>query len=186
MTLSATDRVVDHIFRLARCGNRGLKSIFHCLTATKTIRDPQPGRWTRRLCRNTAELFIISTACTSFFPPCPLCACGISGRKEHTAGQLCPLFPGASLELPLHPSISLSLSLSLFLLPASLHISSVFLPGSGTDRSGFSPPSLKKKRSSLLVMQSRRRRRSTGIWHVSSNVGSERRSAAFCMQAGLA
>lgn len=115
MTLSSTDRVVDHIFRLARCGNRGLKSIFHRLTATKTIRDPQPGRWTRRLCRNTTELFIISTACTSFFPPCPLCACGISGRKEHTAGQLCPLFPGASLELPLHPSISLlSFTLSLF------------------------------------------------------------------------
>lgn len=151
MTLSSTDRVVDHIFRLARCGNRGLKSIFHCLTATKTIRDPQPGRWTRRLCRNTTELFIISTACTSFFPPCPLCACGISGRKEHTAGQLCPLFPGASLELPLHPSISLSLSLSLFLLPASLHISSVFLPGSGTDRSGFSPPSLKKKKEALYL-----------------------------------
>lgn len=187
MTLSATDRVVDHIFRLARCGNRGLKSIFHCLTATKTIRDPQPGRWTRRLCRNTTELFIISTACTSFFPPCPLCACGISGRKEHTAGQLCPLFPGASLELPLHPSISLlSFTLSLCsLLPCTsplcfcLEVEPIVLD------------SLlhhwKKKRSSPLVMQSRRRRRrSTGIWHVSSNVGSERRSAAFCMQAGLA
>lgn len=68
MTLSSTDRVVDHIFRLARCGNWGLKSIFHCLPATKTIRDSQPGRWMRRLCRNTTELFIVSTACTSFFP----------------------------------------------------------------------------------------------------------------------
>lgn len=187
MTLSSTDRVVDHIFRLARCGNRGLKSIFHCLTATKTIRDPQPGRWTRRLCRNTTELFIISTACTSFFPPCPLCACGISGRKEHTAGQLCPLFPGASLELPLHPSISLSLSLSLFApcFPAHLLCVSAWK----WNRSFWILSSIteKKKRSSLLVMQSRRRRRrSTGIWHVSSNVGSERRSAAFCMQAGLA
>lgn len=51
-----------------------------------------------------------------------------------------------------------------FHLPSSLHL--LFPPGSGTDCTGFSAPSLKK--APLLVMQSGRS--STGIWHISSDV----------------
>lgn len=86
-------------------------------------------------------------------PPCPLCACGISGHKEHTAGQLCPLFLGGASPPPLYFSLSTTLSY------CTLHISSVFLPGSGTDRSGFSPPSLKKKLSTCDAEQAKKKHR---------------------------
>lgn len=116
MTLSSTDRVVNHIFSLARFSNRGLQSIFHCLTATKTIRDPQPGQWTWHLCRNTTELFIISTACTVFFPHVLCVPVEYLDTRNTQQGNFVLYFWGGLPSTPLF----LSLYHSLLLHPAHL------------------------------------------------------------------
>lgn len=93
-----------------------------------------------------------------------VCYCGLYECWKCKVGLL-GLFP-AALSCP----------------PFSLHQSSVFLPGSGTDCSGFCPPSLEK----LVYLWCRVGEKAEECGTSPATFASERRSAAFCMQAGLA
>lgn len=122
---------------------------FQCLPASKTIKTPDQD--SGRLCGNATEMFIISTACSV-----------VEYRKTHSRTTLSFL---ASLDCPPVPS------------PPSLR--SVFLPGSETDHSGFSPSVTEK--ASLFAMRSGCEQKHEGTWHISSTIAGFRE--AFCMQA---
>lgn len=153
------------------CSHSPFSSAFQQL---KQSRPPQPGWWTG--CRNTTELFLISTACTEGFPHVFYVPVEYMSAGKTQQGYFVFFFwpPSTAYHFPFLPPPSFSLCF-----PASLLCVSAWK----WNRSFWIFSSITKT-APLLVMQSRQR--STGIWHVSSNVGSERRSAAFCMQAGLA
>lgn len=141
------------------------QSFFKCLPATEAIKTPD-----QRLWRNTTELFIISTACTAGFPPCLLRACGICESGRHTEELRCLLpphhhhhhHPAVLSPLPCISPLCFCLEVELIVLASSIAAKA------------------------SLACDAEQAKKSTGVWHVSSNAGSERRSAAFRMQAGLA
>lgn len=149
-----------------------------CLTATIKTPNQDSGR----LCRTTTELFIIPTACTVAFPHVFSATVEYVRSGSTQQGDFVSSFFLASFNR--HPP-TMVLPLLAFFFHLSLASLSLCFCLEVEPIDHHPPPSdssLKKAR--LVVMQSRRR--STGMWHVSSNAGSERRSAAFCMQAGLA
>lgn len=151
------------------------QSFLKCLTTTETIKTPNQDRG--RLCRNTTELFIISTAWTQSvqrLPPCILCACGTYECRKHSAGLVClflAFFNRPPFSLPPSPSFCFPASL---LLCFCLEVEPIVLD------------SLLHRWKSSSACDAERAKKHRNMACLQQRWFREEGSAAFCMQAGLA
>ena len=141
-----------------------LTVLLKCITRTQTLKTPNQASGC--LCRNTTEFFIISTACTLSFLHV------LYAPVEYTnAGKTQQAYFVFFFGLLQCPPFSLSPSPSLFISPLPCNSPLCF----SLEVEPIALASLLHHWKSSSTCDAERAEKAQGIWHVSSNVGSERR-----------